>query len=333
MKIVYLKPRSAFHNVIDSDMLWGLLLTILRMMFSKEKTDEIVQQSEEGNPPFLLTNCFTYYEDEKNNKNLQFPKILLPNIKKDELSEEQRKKYEDIDDKLKRKDYKKVDRIGKDDFIKIINGEKTEFDLMWDYYQSSNNAKDTAFNKRIIQETTVHTTIDRLTNVTAEDESGSGLLYTTEDTYIVNGGLFFLVDGDFSIIEPALNFLNHYGIAADVSTGKGHFEVSWEDFELPVPNNPTHFVTLSGYLPTEEEITNFTEDKTFYEFKSKVGKISTVMNFTDNYYKKEVFYFDAGSVFPWMNKKVYGRLKEVARVNDMSIKFNGYAFAVPAIIK
>ncbi len=54
---------------------------------------------------------------------------------------------------------------------------------------------------------------------------------------------------------------------------------------------------------------------------------------TGQYAKDEVYYMAAGSSFPWLGKSIYGRLREVAKVWEMSIKFNGFAFAIPAIFK
>jgi CRISPR type III-A-associated RAMP protein Csm4 len=322
MKIIYLKPRSAFNNVIDSDMLWGIILTALNLLYGRSKTDEIVEQCSQGKPPFLLSDCFPYIE--KNGKReLLFPKVILKSQAQNAMNNDLI--YNTI------KKFKKEKYISLNDFQDIINGRKTEIDLLIKFVEIKDSNEREIFEIKTI--TNTHTSIDRLTCVTAYGENDKGLLYTTDDTFIGNGGLYFLFEGDFSIIEPALNFLCHWGIAEDVSSGKGHFEISFEDFNMEFPENPTHFVTLSGYLPSDEEVEQFDEEHTHYELVKKAGKMSSRHLFTHQYAKDEVYFMAAGSSFPWLGNKVYGRLREVAKVGDMSIKFNGFAFAIPAILK
>lgn len=322
MKIIYLKPRSSFNNVIDSDMLWGIILTVLNLLDGKDKSNYIVEKCSDGNPPFLLSDCFPYIE-KNGKKELFFPKVILKSQAENAMNNDL------IYDTIKK--FKKEKYLNSNDFQDVINGRKTEIDLLLDFSQIKDMEERDDIEIQTI--TNTHTSIDRLTCVTAYGENEKGLLYTTDDTFIGNGGLYFLCKGDFSMIEPALNFLCHWGIAEDVSSGKGHFEISYKDFNMEFPENPTHFVTLSGYLPTDDEVDKFEESQTHYELVKKAGKMSAQHLFTNQYAKKEVYYMAAGSSFPWLGKDIYGRMREVAKVGEMSIKFNGFAFAIPAILK
>jgi len=143
------------------------------------------------------------------------------------------------------------------------------------------------------------------------------------------GGLYFLVDNiNFKIIEPALNFMEHYGIGANASKGLGHFSISVEDFKLSDPQEPNVNINLSQFVPKKDEIIRFKESpqKLLYTLGQKEGKLSTKHNFTSNYQKERVTYIKAGSIFPNINKSKYGRLVNVAKIDDYTIKFNGFSF-------
>lgn len=118
-----------------------------------------------------------------------------------------------------------------------------------------------------------------------------------------------MCDGDFSIIEPALNFLSHLGFAEDASSGKGHFDIHSEAFNIELPENLTHFLTLSGYLPSDDEVEKFDESNTHYELTKKTGKLSTKHLNTNQYQKREVYFMSPGFSFPWLQQLLIRKTK------------------------
>lgn len=69
------------------------------------------------------------------------------------------------------------------------------------------------------------------------------------------GGLFFLVRGNFEILEAPLRLLRHLGVGGDRNIGKGTFDISWEDFQLAEPSQRANAVcNLSLYFPDSAHI-------------------------------------------------------------------------------
>jgi len=307
MKIVYLYPKSSFISSYDSDFLFGYLLTILKYLFGQEYTNKIVQEFENNSPLFLLSSCF-YFSNENNHKTLYFPKPLIHT------------------------ELKEITELG--EYAKLKNTKKQKYitldilsDLLKDGYLNLDNLNATNTKQiKIKQSSTPHSRIDRITNTTAEDS-----FYHTEENFIENGGLFFLYEGDIKIIEPALNFINHFGMGADASSGKGHFKIEISDIEFPQVDNPNCFINLSCYYPSKQEVEFYknSNENLFYELEQKQGKIGSDSYTTRQFKKRLVDFFVPGSIFPIIPNHIsYGCIKEIALIDDMSIKFNGYCLGI-----
>lgn len=307
MKIVYLYPQSSYISSYDSDFLFGYLLTILKYLFGQDYTNKIVQEFENNNPPFLLSSCF-YFSNESNRKTHFLPKPLVNNALKD------------------------INEIG--DYAAIKKSKKQKYitseflsDLLKDGYLNLDNLNSTNIKEiKIKHSSTPHSRIDRITNTTAENS-----FYHTDDIFIENGGLFFLYDGDLKIIEPALNFINHFGMGADTSSGKGHFKIDISEIEFPQVDNPNCFINLSCYYPSIEEVEFYKKnsENLFYELDQKQGKIGSDSYTTRQFKKRLVDFFVPGSVFPIIpNHNFFGCIKEVAKIDGMSIKFNGFSLGI-----
>lgn len=307
MKIIYLYPKSSFVSSYDSDFLFGYLLTILKYLHGLDYTNSIIRDFENNNPPFLLSSCF-YFLNENNHKTLFLPKPLVNTELKDITELE---------------DYANLKHSKKQKFITL---EKLA-ELLKDVSSNLNNLTISDTKEIRIRKSSIpHSRIDRITNTTTEDS-----FYHTEEYFIEDGGLFFLYEGDLKIVEPALNFINHFGIGADSSTGKGHFKIEISDIELPQVDNPNCFINLSSYYPTKDELDFYKKntDNLHYELDQKEGKIGNDSYATKLFKKRLVNFFAPGSVFPIIpNHKFYGCIKEVAKIDQVSIKFNGYSLVL-----
>lgn len=314
MKIIYLTPKSSFLSVYDSDFLSGIILTVLNYLYGKDYTDDLIKKFEDNSPPFLVSNCFYFRNINKEKKILYFPKPLQK-IKLDPVT--------DLRYYSKIKHYKKDKFIAFDIFNQILFGDKTNNILFQEYISSEFQQY-----KKITKQTVSipHVQINRITNTSDKEH-----YYHTEDNFIGDGGFFFLYDGDIEIIQPVINFLSHYGLGADGSTGKGQFLYQIDEIDFPEVDNPNSIINLSCYYPTSDEIDYYQthSELVSYEIEQKEGKIYISNYGTQIFAKKEVSYFVPGSVFPIIeNKKNYGCVQNVLFVNGKKIIFNGYSFFI-----
>lgn len=358
MKAVYLTPRSTFRNNLRSDTLWGLLLTAIRSVYGNNEVEEIIRLSEENNPPFILSSAMPYMVN-NGNKTHFFPKPIVQPIFRNKSSN---KKHEGLKKIGENKEYKKIKYLPQNIFESFVLGELSEEE----FRNNSGNWKDLEGWVDIGTATNLHTTIDRLSCSTLKENS-SGQLYYSNDLFVkynstnkkksnntsdkestnydsvinydtyddARAGLFFLVKGKIDLIEGALRLLQHWGIGGDASTGKGHFGIEIADFAMKTPAAPTHFVTLSLYSPTAQEISAFKQnsDKMWYDIETRAGKLSIHSPLPADYEKASLVMFRESSTFPLLKQSDYGRLHIVKRLETMNIRQNGFAFPIPMTIK
>lgn len=313
MKAVYLHPKSSFSTKLRSDTLWGLLINAIGKVYSEATIVELINLYVSGTPPFVISSAFPfYYENEERIELL--PKPISDGIRTSQLSKEDM-------DSLKL--YKKVSYLPKKTFENIINAKisETQYYLSKEWITIKSNTT---------EEQILKTTIDRLTSGTAE-KNGRGQLHYSNEIFFKNGGLFFLVDGDFEYIEGALRFLSHFGIGGKNSRGKGFFEFSVDDFQLNIPSDFHSFITLSLLAPAEEEVRLIKENKGLcsYNYEVRRGRLGTHFTNSGDYKKSGVFVFSEGSILPKFSSKYPGKLLTVKRINQIDIKFNGYGFCLP----
>ena len=300
--LVYIKPLSTFPK-LHSDTLFGALTSAISELYP-DLVDEMLNEFEAGNPPFLISSAFPviFNEDEK----IKFyPKLIINS----DLS--------GIDSKVI-KDYKKVDYIEEKLFHGLINGDLSEKDILNNYnkyYRFSNLLMsekadvDIGFGENILP----NNSVNRLFHETK-------IFYTQGDSY-KNIGLFFLVEvfnDDYNqIIESAVKFLKDRGFGRDISTGKGHFDYEIDNsIQFSNESDSNIFVTLSRYIPAEEELKRI-NDYSYYEIDSKRGRDKT------GEIRKQVRFFKEGSVFPNYQKN-YGNIIKSGDVNP-AVEY-GYAF-------
>ena len=320
MKIVYLYPKSTFSRIYDSDFLFGITLTVLKYLKGDDYTNSLVRQFENGEPPFIFSNCFLFsYDGVESESNKTIEKVVKDHFLPKPINFSKSENFENIKEYGKLKDYKKQKYINLNKFKDLINGKISSNDLFNEFIIEHEFKKPPI----IKLNSNPHVQINRLTNASEE-----GHFYFTDDYSIEKGGLFFLFTGDFEIVKPAFNFLNHFGLGSDAATGKGQFEYQYADIDIPEPNDANAIINLSCYYPSKSEL-NFYKENTnnlAYEIESKQGKIYS-NNYKWNLYKKNtISYFAPGSVFPIIPEHChYGCVKEVALVDETSIKFNGYS--------
>lgn len=159
------------------------------------------------------------------------------------------------------------------------------------------------------------------------------------------GGLFFLCRVDPEI-EPgftaSLRLLADEGLGSDRTVGKGLFEILEEDpgFRLPpVGASSSYMMSLSFFIPSEEDATAIAFDESYYLLQHKRGWYNTHRLLTLK--KKGIFGFAEGSVFKsgrvltgkevtLMTKDEMGRIFPGADTFD--ILRSGFLFGFPVTV-
>jgi len=315
-RIVYLKPKSAFRNPLRSDTLWGALCWAIRMVEGNKQLEKFIQQYEEK-PPIVISSCFPYKQI-GTDKIPYFPIPMRPKppfklIEKVSLQEGQKA----LRNKKKRK---KITYLSKEVYESFLKGDNIDPDKIQDFIAQP---------PKIKTEAITHNTINRITNgsdkitgwkkVKVIDEytgkhTGqevyeaitTGQLFHIEENFLIdptnltqaqdNVGLYFLVKGDMKWIEGALRYLEDTGIGGDRGTGKGHFEISHEPFNLNVPQDGNAWTNLSLYHPTDTEINTIKGDTT-NNYKLEVRQGTYGFMHTMTWKKPQIMFFKEGSVF------------------------------------
>lgn len=327
MKIVYLKPQSSFKNNLRSDTIWGTICWSIKELYSNDVLEEFIKSYSDKNI-VKISSAFPYKELE-DEKVLYFPKPKLKPLDINSYFEknniEKKAERKKIFSKIKK--YKKTKFVNKNTFEAIIKGQYSEEDL----FEEDITFEDTGRFKNMH---IVHNTIDRLKGTTLE-----GNLFTSDEVFTENSGMFFLIDGEgkyINLVESALRYLNHMGIGGDRSTGKGAFDISIENFDLDLPTDPDGFVTLSLYSPTNNELENINKKYSWYEIETRKGKFGGQYIKAKNFWKKSVLAFSEGSIIGLNSNDNYGSLinvKDPSGENNFSIKHFGISFNIPIKIK
>ncbi len=290
--------------------MWGI-----RVIHGEEKAAKLIDDFVNGNPPFLLSTAFPFLK-KNNKKELFFPKpIIKPfHIK---ATPETMALF---------KDYKKVQWLPEEIFSCFVKGELSEKEF---FKEAQWRRMDNPWGKTL---QVMHNTIDRITN-------SSISLFYTQERFIQNGGLFFLLDIRNSELEDlfkgVFQFYEHVGFGGDSSIGKGTFKFEMEKFKPDWLNIAAkQIMTLSLYSPQKEELSYYYEHErdVWYRLELRRGKVGGRLHIQTNVWKKGVTVFTEGSVFPAVaQKEVYGvfpLVKEKKKAQSFNVYYNGYPLMI-----
>lgn len=310
--LVYLKPLSIFPQ-LHSDTLFGAITYAINELYPEKVQDML--EAFKSNPPFILSSTFPFIFNE--DETIRFyPKVI---------TKQSSKEANVLVDSKVFKDYKKISYVEEDIFSKMIKGELSEKDILSNY-ESYERKKSLLLNEKIDIDVSFgeniipNNTVNRVSNET------EGIFYTTGMEF-KNIGLFFFIefmDESYKpLVKAALRFLEDRGFGKDITNGKGHFvhEID-EDFSLDealdLDDDLDYFITLSRYIPNDEELDKINEYSS-YEIDSKRGKSPA------GEIRKQIRFFKEGSIFP-NYKAFYGRNIESGK-DSPAIEY-GYAFPI-----
>jgi CRISPR-associated protein Csm4 len=137
----------------------------------------------------------------------------------------------------------------------------------------------------------------RVTLQSRTGEEDAKPYYVDKILFRYESGLYFLAEGDTSILDQALHVLAAEGIGTDRNVGFGFFDFSEDSLTLDVPRDANHQVALSLFIPeTKEQLRDLTaSDAVAYDFARRGGWITTYPFTTLR--KNAIYGFLPGSVF------------------------------------
>lgn len=131
-------------------------------------------------------------------------------------------------------------------------------------------------------------------------------------------GLFCLVDAadqaTLAQIKAAFRLLSDNGIGTDRNIGNGQFTADFGTLSLRLPENASHELSLSLYLPAQEEVKEVLGESAFSIVK-RGGYISSPSDMTKvSIRKRSVYMLAEGSIFPRAKEKRVGRCTDLQPV-------------------
>lgn len=325
--IITLKSPIITH--FQSDTIFGHICWAIRFLYQngENKLREFLEAyDKEENPPLLVSNGFP---------SDYLPKPIIPPITQTELDTfvgwENR-----IANSFKIKTIKKLTLIHKSDFEQLQTGIITPFSLFQNMYGSYDTMmKDLANEQGMVVQ---HNTVNRIKGMVTRG------LYAQEETFFgLNTGNFIIYLKTYCFsrkeLEGIFAFIGEGGFGRNKSTGKGHFNTVKvnEGIDLREADNPNAFMTLSSFIPRENDPV-----RGYFHTLLKYGKLGGVYatgasKVNNNPFKKPLIMFTAGSVFydtDYCKGKPYGALlDDVHNSNNKEIRHYAHAFPIGINLK
>lgn len=267
-------------NVIHSDVLYAALMSCLAKYGQTIPMD--------GELGFTITSLFPYYQATSQSCPIYFLPIPLQNQFPDDAS------------KNGIKALKKVKWVDATLYEGILAGNKLLQGNMSDqsciqgvYYSQQKLYEDVDGSSEFIHSEVVQ----RVKIADRTGRSDADPYYVERITFADESGLYFLAQGDTTILEKALKLLSVEGIGSDRNIGFGYFDFETCEMEIGIPESADHMVSLSFFIPESEEQLNrlLNSEKVAYDFTRRSGWITTPPFTT--FRKNAIYGFMPGSVF------------------------------------
>ena len=268
------------QHVIHSDVLYAALMSCLAKFGQPIPND--------GELRFTVTSLFPYYQATSNSSPVYFLPIPLLNQFPDDVPKENIKAL------------KKVKWIDADLYEGILAGNRLLQGNMGDlsYIQGNYYSRQKIYEDHDGSSEFVHSeVVQRVKIADRTGRSDAKPYYVERITFADESGIYFLAQGDTTILEKALRLLSVEGIGSDRNIGFGYFDFEICDIEFGIPESAGHLVSLSFFIPESEEQLNgmLDSEKVAYDFTRRSGWITTPPYNTLR--KNAIYGFLPGSVF------------------------------------
>jgi CRISPR-associated protein Csm4 len=243
------------------------------------------QIPDNGELAFTISSLFPFYQkDEDSAKAVYFlPKLLNQQLPK-------------LKDISKAKKIKQVSWVDTFYFEKLINGVS-----LFENGDDENHITDTFLTSGNIEGDFISSQVSQRVKVSRDFSKDAEPFYMDRLYFKEKSGLFFIVDGDTTMLDIALEILQYEGLGTDRNVGNGYFEFSTDEIEIDLPKSDMG-LSLSMFCPeTKEQLVKMIEgEKVAYDFIRRGGWITTSP--FNSYRKKTIQMFTPASVFNLENE-------------------------------
>ena len=268
------------QKIIQSDTLYAALMSCLA-----KNGEELPEDGELG---FTVSSLFPYFQKDKDSSPVYFLPIPMQS------------RQADLADVTKAKMVKKVQWIDSNLYSSVLSGESL-FDgtdsyipyIQGNYLTTYELPEDINGSKEFVRSEVSQ----RVTLMSRTGEEDAKPFYVDKILFRYDVGLYFIVEGDTSLLEKALHLLSLEGIGTDRNVGYGFFEYTADSLSIDLPKEANHQLSLSLLIPESKEQLEMllNSECVAYDFVRRGGWITTYPYMTLR--KNAIYGFVPGSVF------------------------------------
>lgn len=264
---------SVSLQTIASDTMYAALISCLAKL-GKEIP-------ENGDLGCTISSLFPFYQkNAASNTVYFFPKPLKQTLPTSDEAIKERKKV------------KKVAWLDANYFSKALNGEQ-----LFDEKTIGNLHNGVYLTDEAIDKDFITSQVSPRVTVSRDGQEDAKPFYMDRIMFKDYSGLYFIAEGETTLLDKAIALLQSEGIGTDRNVGNGYFEYETNEVEIIMPEESDCSIILSSYIPeSQEQLSEMLgSEKIAYDFQRRGGWITTPPHNTLR--KKYVYAFTAGSVF------------------------------------
>ncbi len=312
---------SNSQKFIQSDTLYSAFISCLAKLGENLPDD--------GDLGFTVSSLFPYYQKDKDCAPVYF--LPLP----------MRAKQVELADVSKAKKVKKVQWVDSALYSSVLSGESlfegndTYLPNIQESYLTTYELPEDITGSKEFMKSEVS---QRVTIKSRTGEENAEPFYVDKIFFRHYAGLYFIAEGDTTLLEKALQLLSMEGIGTNRNVGYGFFDYTADTLSIDLPKEANHQLSLSLFIPESKEQleTLMNSERVAYDFVRRGGWITTYPYMTLR--KNAIYGFLPGSVFRRDEEKsvfVIGKIVDLKP--DMEITHhvwrNGRAIMLPIILK
>ena len=309
------------QKVIQSDTLYAALLSCLAKQGGS--------LPEDGDLGFTVSSLFPYFQKDKDSAPVYF--LPLP----------MQAKQAELADVSKAKKVKKVQWVDSSLYSSVLSGESL-FDgaskyipnIQESYITTYELPEDINGSKEFMKSEVSQ----RVTLKSRTGDEDAKPFYVDKILFRHHAGLYFIAEGDTTLLEKALHLLSMEGIGTDRNVGYGFFEYTADTLSIDLPDGANHQLSLSLFIPESKEQLEalMNSEQVAYDFVRRGGWITTYPYMMLR--KNAIYGFLPGSVFRKDEEKATTVMGKIADLKpDVEIAHhvwrNGKAIMLPIILK
>lgn len=218
-------------KTVQSDAMYAALTSCLAMLNEKIPQD--------GDLGCTISSLFPYYQKDKSASPVYFfPKPLqqrTPKLKNIEFA----------------KKIKKISWLDLAYFQQLING-----NVLFDNDFNFAHIKKSFLTAQSIDENFIYSQVSPRVSVSRTGNEDATPFYMDRIYFKDYSGLFFLVIGDTTLLDKAIELLQYSGIGTDRNVGNGYFTFEKSTIDLKLPKDCRSAISLSTFIPENQNQLN-----------------------------------------------------------------------------